>query len=176
MADEIIEKLLTELNQKAKEIAKIYGTLKTLKEYGASFTLPDMETLIGSGEQDNGGINETVIRPDEFYGLSQTEATEKYLRMKGHAMAFEDIFNALALGGIRFSSNGRVGLNIQLTRATKKFAKIGKGTNISFGLVEWYPTIRRRRVVGTSTLNVEDENIDEGIVEEKIKEDKEKGE
>ena len=174
--DEIIEKLLGELNQKAKEIAKIFGTLQTLKEYGANFDLPDIQTLIGSGEQTNGTTASITIKPDEFYGLSQTEAAEKYLRMIGHAAPFEDIFQALSDGGVRFSSTGRASLNIQLTRATKKFAKIGKGINVSFGLLEWYPG-RRRRVTGHLTPIIEDEDIvTEEIIEEEIKQEQEKSE
>lgn len=39
------------------------------------------------------------IRPDEFYGMSQSEAAKAYLRKVGRAVPFDELVNALRKGG-----------------------------------------------------------------------------
>lgn len=136
--DEVVNKLLEELQKKAYEIQEIYTTLQTLKKYGADIELPELASLLSS----NGAMIPTVniaIRPDEFFGLSNTDAAERYLRKVGHAVSLAEIYHALSQGGIQFSGEGRKSLYVQLIRATRKFVKIGKGQGISFGLLDWYP-------------------------------------
>lgn len=174
--EDSIKKLIEDMQTKAKELREMYGALQTLRKYGAEIELPDLQTLVTL----NGDSCETqfssVIRPDEFFGMSNTEAAEKYLRKIGHAVPLEDIYNALLSGGITFGASGRNSLNVQLTRATRKFAKITSGSVISFGLLEWYPG-RRKRVTGHLTPIIEDENnITEEIIEEAIQQEKEKSE
>lgn len=140
-----VNKLLEELNNKIAEIREAYSALQTLKKYGASFDLPDLGNLF-TGQQGTSLSSQAKIRPDEFYGRSQTEATEMYLRKAGHAMPLGDIYNALSEGGIAFGGDGKKNLNIQLTRATRKFSKIGSGPGVSFGLLEWYPKKKKVKI------------------------------
>jgi hypothetical protein len=156
-----IDKLLEELRQKASEIEEIYWALQTLKKYGADITLPDLSSLISSKGNVIPEVANLEIQPGEFYNLSNTDATEKYLRKAGHAMPLENIYNALINGGVRFSGDGRKNLNIQLTRATRKFAKIGHGKGVSFGLLEWYPK-RSRLIKRTAPPDSETELSESG--------------
>jgi hypothetical protein len=152
----VVQKLLEELQQKASEIQEIYTTLQTLRKYGADITLPELSSLITSKEKPLLQSPDLEIQPGEFYNLSNTEAAEKYLRKIGHAMPLDDIYSALMEGGVRFTGDGRKNLNIQLTRATRKFAKIGHGRGVNFGLLEWYPK-RSRLIKRTAPLNTENE-------------------
>ncbi|MBI4825711.1 MAG: hypothetical protein HY807_04745 [Nitrospirae bacterium] len=142
--NKMIEKLIEEMKQKARDIEKIYFTLQTLREYGEDITLPDLNNLINSGGKDSG--SSVGIRSDEFYGMTNNEAAEKYLRKIGHAMPLDDIFVALQEGGIKFTGNGKIVLNNQLTRATRKFAKIHTGTTLNFGLLDFYPDRAKKKV------------------------------
>lgn len=135
--DNVVLKLFNELNQKVNEIKEIYATLQTLKKYGADIDLPSIESLLNCKVESL--PTSLTIRGDEFYGISNNEAAERYLRKVGHAMSLEEIFQALVDGGMQFSGDGKKNLNIQMTRATRKFAKIGQGRGVKFGLLEWYP-------------------------------------
>ena len=163
--DEMIQKLLSDLKEKVKEVEEIYNTLQTLKKYGAPIEIPELRNLMGTSEGmkiETRQANGLSIRPDEFYGMSNTEAAEKYLRQVGHAASLENIFDVLVRGGIRFSGDGRKNLNIQLTRATRKFAKIGRGSDVNFGMLEWYPKrIRTAPVKTTEEKTEEEENVTE---------------
>lgn len=165
----MLNKLLEELQKKADEIQEIYTTLQTLKKYGADIELPELSSLLSS----NGGMIPTAniaIRPDEFFGLSNTDAAERYLRKVGHAVSLGDIYNALSQGGVQFSGEGRKSLYVQLIRATRKFVKIGKGQGISFGLLEWYPKPRGR------TLRPVDASEEEGQEAPELTQDNERQE
>lgn len=151
--EDAVDKLLEELRQKASEIEEIYTALQTLKKYGADITLPDLSSLISGKANAVLQVTSIEIQPGEFYNLSNTDAAEKYLRKAGRAMPLEDIYNALIEGGVRFSGDGRKNLNIQLTRATRKFAKIGRGKGVSFGLLDWYP--KRKRIIKTEESSVD---------------------
>jgi hypothetical protein len=141
--DQAIKKLMKELTQKAEELRELYSALQTLKKFGASIELPDLGALVMGEAQ----AEHLSITPDAFYGLTQTEAAEKYLKMVGHAVPLEDIFSALVEGGVKFGRNGRSNLNMQMTRATRKFAKIATGSTVSFGLLEWYPSRAKKKAV-----------------------------
>jgi hypothetical protein len=185
MADNnIVGKLLADLGEKAKDIERIYGILKSLKEYDDTIEIPDIATLIGSGcseiTSNSSGIS---IRPDEFYGLSNTDASEKYLRKIGHAAPLEEIYNALMKGGINFSSNGRNNLNIMLTRATRKFAKIVSDSVIHFGLLEWNPKKSRAKTIIDQfetlediAVEIEEKEINKSVEENEDSNKKEKSE
>lgn len=164
----IVEKLLTDLGEKAKEIEKIYNLLKSLKEYDESIEIPDIATLIGSGCTEIANSSGSSIRPDEFYGLSYTDATERYLKKMGHAMSLDDIYDTLMKGGIVFTGNGRNTLNIMLTRATRKFAKIISDSVIHFGLLEWYPARKSKTKVLIEQTDTTLEDIAVAIEEKEM--------
>jgi len=148
MDNKSIEKLVADLKAKVKEVEELYGALKTLQKYGAEINLPDIQNLFSTSGHEATIETNVSIRTDEFYQMTNSDATEKYLRKIGHAMPLDDIYNALVQGGIAFTRNGKIVLNTQLTRATRKFAKIGKGQTVSFGLLEWYLARRRKAVLG----------------------------
>lgn len=144
MATDIVEKLISDLETKAKEISKIYGTLKALQEYDPSITFPDITTLISSDGELTSSGRSYKIEPGEFYGKTQTQATEAFLRKIGKPASLDSIYMALMAGGIKFQgTNGKNALNVQLTRANSWFAKI-PGPETTFGLREWYGRKRGR--------------------------------
>jgi hypothetical protein len=77
------------------------------------------------------------IRPDEFFGMSQTEAATAYLKKVGHAVHLDQILDALRAGGLKFSGQDpKTNLYTVLVRATRRFVLISPGT---FGLLDFYP-------------------------------------
>jgi hypothetical protein len=141
--DTVVEKLLENFNNKIKEAQEIYFTLQTLKKYGANFDLPSFGEVTTSQEKLIQPTN-IKIRNDEFFGQTNNEAAEKYLRKIGHAVLLNDIYEALKQGGITFAGDGLRNVYTQLIRANRKFVRIGSGQNASFGLIEWYPKKRNR--------------------------------
>lgn len=185
MSDDVVEKLLKKLTDKAEEVKakieelnKIHYALELIKEEAeVAFDIPDVQSLLA-----NTGIQKDIaaapterlsIRSDTFYGMSYTDAAEKYLKMIGHAVPFDEIYNTLAVGGITFDKDGRKNLNTSLTRATRKFAKIGKYANASFGLIEWYPMRRKSNKANTEQAEMEGEENEEANTE--AMQEKEKG-
>jgi hypothetical protein len=160
--DEMVNKLFEELQRKADEIQEIYATLQTLKKYGANIELPELSSFLVSNGSTIPTANISIL-PDEFFGLSNTDATERYLRRVGHAVSLGEIYNALSQGGIQFSGEGRKSLYVQLIRATRKFVKIGKGQGISFGLLEWYPKAKGKIM---KALEEEEQEIPEQSTED----------
>lgn len=155
MGENMVDKLMEKLKFHANETQKIYYLLSQLKQIGeADFELPNLTTFF-SPEM---GIPSTspTIRVDEFHRRKHTDAAEQYLRKMGHAMPFEEIYNALIEGGAEFTGDGKKSLNVQLTRATRKFSKIGSGKDVSFGLLEWYPKRKGRMLRPVDTSEIED--------------------
>lgn len=137
--DTVVKKLLNDFNAKIKEARKIYTTLQTLKDYGADFELPDFGEIKTNEERSAQSFKSIQIRPDEFFGQTNNEAAEKYLRKVGHAIPLNNIYDALLQGGIKFTGDGHRNLYTQLIRANRKFVKIGIGQDASFGIIDWYP-------------------------------------
>lgn len=105
------------------------------------------------------------IRPDEFYGREPLEAAKLYLRKKGRAMPFKEIVAGIRAGGCtQFDEDA---LRRSLIRSTYEIAKINDDL---FGLLEFYPHIRRGRrrrrtdaALGASfQAGTEDENVASG--------------
>jgi hypothetical protein len=167
MDAETINQAFEDMVRKVEEIKTIYTELQTLKKYGADIDLPDLQSFFNSNGAGSGMPAEVNIRPDEFIGLTNSEAAEKYLKKIGHAVLFDDIYNALIKGGIKFTSNGRTVLNNQLTKGTLRFVKMGQGHKISFGLLEFYPKLQKQRLnKHPESLESGVENVPEEIIEE----------
>ncbi len=178
---EMIDQALEDMKKKISEIKAIHRELQTLKKYGVDIDLPDLQTLFNSNG--SGSVPTDVnIRPDEFIGMTNSEAAEKYLKRIGHAVSFDDIYNALIKGGIKFTSNGRTVLNNQLTKGTLRFVKMGQGHKISFGLLEFYPKLQKQRLskhpesLESGVEDVSDEVTEEENITEEPKDIKEKAE
>jgi DNA-directed RNA polymerase delta subunit len=74
---------------------------------------------------------------DEFFRLSQPEAARRYLKKIGHAMALDDILDALTKGGCAVGgSDPKKVLYISVVRDTRNFVKLPNGM---IGLREFYP-------------------------------------
>jgi hypothetical protein len=160
--DDVIEKLLKDLREKAAEVKKIYATLQTLQSYDDRIVIPQLAILLGDENLPSAEGGRVTIRPDEFYNMSNTEAAEKYLRKLGHSATLDEIFNKLKEGGAYLTSaNAKNNLNIQLTRATRKFAKISTGTSVSFGLLDWYPKRAKKAGSNQGSTNTEDSESEE---------------
>src|SRR5208337_66683 len=44
-------------------------------------------------------LTRPVLRPDEFFQMSQSDAAKAYLRMVGHAISMDELVSALQAGG-----------------------------------------------------------------------------
>jgi hypothetical protein len=141
MADEkdIIKDLLSDYGKKAAELQTLRSTIETLaKKYNVPCEFPD-----ASG---NGAKVGSSVTADQFFGKSQPDAAEEYLRRVGHAVPVEEILEALRSGGMKFSGKDPRGtLYTQMIRATMRFVKMPSG---AFGLLEWYPTEHAKRTRG----------------------------
>lgn len=87
----------------------------------------------------SGGLAVTKLqgRPDEFFGMSQTEAAAAYLKKIGHAVHIDQILDALRVGGVKFEGKEPKGnLYTVLVRGTRRFVLVSPST---FGLMEFYP-------------------------------------
>ncbi len=166
--DNLIERMLEALKEKVREAKELYWALEQLKKYGGDFDLPSLATLFSI--EATASTATTSIRRDEFHRRKHTEATEQYLRKVGHAMSLDEIYNALVEGGAEFTGDGKKSLNVQLTRATRKFSKIGSGRDISFGLLEWYPK-RKGRMIRVEDSSGEESELP--FMEDTKKEEKE---
>lgn len=144
--DTIIKPMIEKLTKHLNEAKKIYQALEVMKETtGVNFKLPDLsffgDSTIASPSQT--GINAiSNIRPDQFFGKSNVVAAEEYLKMVGHAVSLDEIYDALIKGGITYSGDGKKTVYVSLTRSNK-FIRVGKGT---YGLKEFYPNIPKKRL------------------------------
>lgn len=78
------------------------------------------------------------IHPDQFFGKPLATAVRTYLEMRGRAVPFQEIMDALTRGGFDFGNDkfAEKNLRISLSKNTTTFVQI-KGSD-SFGLVDWY--------------------------------------
>jgi len=137
------DELRRELDDKVKgamsegplaEIIKIQHALNQLEDLlGDPHTT--LTQVLGMEEQNLGPMS---IRADEFYGLSPLDAAKKYLKKRGSARPFREIVESLQAGGCRVSDEDE--LRVSLGRSTYEIAKVG---NDVYGLVEFYPHIKR---------------------------------
>jgi hypothetical protein len=129
-----LERAVAEIksDQKMSKIFSLHQALNTLEEScGASKTdLADLFAFRSSA----------TTRPDEFYGVEPLEAAKRFLRKKGMAAAFAEILSAIRSGGCEVGDEEE--LRVSLGRSTRQVAKIG--TDL-YGLVEFYPDLRRGR-------------------------------
>lgn len=81
------------------------------------------------------------IRPDEFFGLTHAEAARRYLKRVGHAVALDELVDALQKGGCKVGGAApKKVLYISLVRNTRDFVPPQTGY---IGLREFYGTPER---------------------------------
>jgi hypothetical protein len=159
MADYFIdyEKVLADLESKRDAINAAIDGIKKLIHVSTQL-LPD-----GTIKQGAGQLPESQeIASDTFFGMTVADAIEKYLRIMKKPQPVRDIAPALEAGGFVHTSQ-RFAKTVAgtLDRLSKgddaKFAKI-KG---EWGLVEWYPGLKKSKAALVSRREDEDEDEDE---------------
>jgi hypothetical protein len=123
-------------DERMAELKKLLTGLNTLEDL-CSQPQSQMGSFFDFGQPDAGSSN---IRPDEFYGLEPIQAAKRYLRKIGKSASIRDIVAALKSGGCDPGNDKAFALS--LARSTMEIAKIGDDL---FGLVEFYPHLKRER-------------------------------
>jgi hypothetical protein len=141
-ASEEVKKKIQDLAQqilqdeRMAELKKLLTGLNTLEDL-CSQPQSQMGSFFDFGQSDAGSSN---IRPDEFYGLEPIQAAKRYLRKIGKSASLRDIVAALKSGGC--DPGNDKAFAVSLARSTMEIAKIGDDL---FGLVEFYPHLKRER-------------------------------
>lgn len=66
-------------------------------------------------------VRSTPIKPDEFYGMTQSEAAKAYLKRIGHAIPFDELVSALKRGGAKLGgADPKKTLYVSLARNPRK--------------------------------------------------------
>lgn len=117
------------------EMAELLRLLKALNalEDVLGVPLSSAGQMLGLAEP-----KDEEVKPGEFYGLSPLEAAKRFLKKRGEARPFDEILNAVRVGG-GVSVNER-DLRISLARSTWEIAKVGADV---YGLLEFYPHVKR---------------------------------
>ena len=128
---EEVTKLLLEVAEKKRAVNTLCNTI------GISPTYGDVETSQAEGPR--------VFRPDQFYGKPFSTAAQEFLATKKMACSAEEVTNGLERGGFDFPWKGEHKIRnvaISLAKNTYMFAKLPNNT---FGLLEWYPEVKKKR-------------------------------
>jgi hypothetical protein len=138
-----------QLKRKRDEILPLELTVRQLElELGEAGGEPlDLSGLVPASEggtERRAGANangrSAEIRPDQFYGLSISDAARQYLTGIGHAVATEELIDALRKGGCKIS--GQYANKVvykALIRNTRDFATPQQGY---IGLRSFYPNLK----------------------------------
>lgn len=119
----------------------------------------------GIGASDLSGVVPTQIKPDTFLGKKQQTAIREFLEIRraqglGPAKPRE-IYDALHAGGYQFEAKSAdialVGLRALLRKRTETFYQLNNGT---YGLVAWYPDLKRSKSSGHADDG--DDDADDG--------------
>lgn len=124
--------------------------------------------------------SQNINRADMFYGKPLATAVREYLELRKSACNTEEIFDGLKQGGFDFVSlqwneKSRIrNLSISIAKNTSYFHRLPNGT---FGLLSWYPDIRKKKPeqvkIHNNTENKEPEEISKERNENKNMEEKE---
>lgn len=141
----LMERKVEEAERKAAELLGALNILRT--EAG----LPIRVSGTGAqGSQHSGAQISAQIKADTFFGKKQQTAIRQYLEMRkasGQSTAKpREIFEALQNGGYEFETksedNALVGIRALLRKRTETFVQLNNGT---YGLVAWYPELKRQK-------------------------------
>jgi len=114
------------------------------KELGESATVEPNQTGIGfvklAGDIRAPEPRNVEIRPDEFYGMTQTQAAKAYLLRVKRAVSIDQIVEALRNGGAQLGgADPKKTLYVSLARNPERHFVIPREGY--FGLREFYPTL-----------------------------------
>lgn len=121
--------------------------------------------------------SQNIIQPDMFYGKALATCVREYLEMKGNACTAEEILKGLQLGGFDFvplewKEKSRLrNVSISIAKNTSYFHRLPNGT---FGLLSWYPDLKKPKIKRTKAPEEEEKIIEEGNEEtEKVEKENE---
>jgi hypothetical protein len=120
-------------DERMEDILKIHKTIVTLEEL-AEVPVTSLGDVFGFTESN------VTIRRDEFYGLTPLEAAKRFIKKRGRACTLDEIAKGIQSGGCHDFKEEDLGES--LSRSTLAIAKVG---NELYGLVEFYPHIKRER-------------------------------
>jgi hypothetical protein len=145
-----VSELRTQLGEKVEEIKKDERMEDILKIYKTIVTLEELAEVPVTSLADVFGFSESnvAIRRDEFYGLTPLEAAKRFIKKRGRACTLDEIAGGIRSGGCQDFKEEDLGKS--LSRSTMEIAKVGEDL---YGLVEFYPNIRRERKRRTSEKN-----------------------
>lgn len=158
-----IEKTLSEFQQQIKaledELSHKKRVVNDLCEMaGRSIIYHDIE----QSSKSHG-----AIRRDQFYGKPLATAARDILELRDEALTVNEIFDTMIEGGYSFDAknddNAKRSLRISLSKNTATFHKLPNGT---FGLLEWYPSVKQNGGKSKGPVGGEPEEDDDAMAEE----------
>jgi|ERR1035437_2296623 hypothetical protein len=97
-----------QLQKKLEELSPLQLMIRQLeRELGESTNAPEItepngNTTLSAQTFAGFGVNRNIeVRPDDFYGMSQSEAAKAYLLKIGRAVSLDELVSALNKGGAR---------------------------------------------------------------------------
>lgn len=144
-----IDKLHAKLEEHLKAAERLKLVINSLCEVeGITPSFPDLGDLSQSLETVRPS-KELAVKSDEFYGRPLSSCVRQVLQMRKEANLgpadIEEIYKVMAKGGYPFGAkdqdNAIRGLGVSISKNSALFARL---PNAKIGLVEWYPSMRRR--------------------------------
>lgn len=147
-----LEHFLQQKQKKSEELRAIELTIREIRrELGEEEESPEdilpSSTVIERKSEQKPLISgrEPDIRPDEFFGMTQSDAAKAYLERVGHAVSFEQLVGALKKGGCKVGGiNPERTLYISLVRDVREFVPPQTGY---IGLRKFYPNLKSKAVI-----------------------------
>lgn len=127
-----IDATIADLEGLRERISTAIETLKYLRSQGGS--LPAMLPVAGVRASSNGEISH-----DTFFKMTVPDAAEKYLKLATKTKLTSDIAKGLLAGGLKSTSKDFTGMVKTVLSRDARFTRVEK----EWGLVEWYPGMRR---------------------------------
>jgi hypothetical protein len=112
--------------QKLDELQPIELMIRQLlRDLGEAPSIePPTDTIVDTlrQPQEELGLHPMLfLKPDEFYGMSQSDAAKTYLRRVGHAITFDELVEALRKGGAKLGGvDPKKTLYVSLARNPRK--------------------------------------------------------
>jgi hypothetical protein len=119
------------------EMIRLHKGLNTLEDLCGDPLTP-LSSLLGLGDSQIVSSPASLVSVGEFYGLEPLDAAKRYLRKRNKPATFDEIVAAIETGSCEVSNKAT--LKVSLGRSTFEIAKLSED---SFGLLEWYPHVKR---------------------------------
>ena len=156
-----IRRMVSEIDRLEREAAELKRTVN--KMCGFADQSPMYQDV-----EDQRRIGTSAIRSDQFFGLQQATAVRRYLEMRGNpndgglgAATVNEIYEAMVAGGFQFEAkndeNAKRGLRISLTKNSRDFCRVPNG---AYGLLDWYPNVRKPAESSTTGTQEPNESIE----------------